>query len=255
VEELSKGTDRLAPWQRPDAKHLDATTVASWVDATATTPVGDWWTRVMCRTWGGLGSFEASDASMLHLAWSQSNSPQEELPDAFLFDGGAAQVVELLAKQLSPGTVKLRSPVAVLRHSTHSVSAVTYRGEHYSADAVVIAMPPHLTGRIRYEPPLPAGRDALVQRVPMGALIKVLVTYKTPFWRDTGLSGIAMGNLQVLETVADSTNPRPGWVLRAATRTVSALVLGYLFPALFALVKAACGQLTGQRGGEQTVVL
>jgi len=44
----------------------------------------------------------------------------------------------------------------------------------------------------------------------MGALIKVLVVYDTPWWRERGLSGNAIGKLDAVELVADSTNPKPG---------------------------------------------
>lgn len=71
-------------------------------------------------------------------------------------------------------------------------------------------MPPHLTGRIHYSPPLPAARDQLTQRSPMGAIIKALVIYDTPWWRKKDLSGNAIGNLDAIELVADSTNPKPG---------------------------------------------
>ena len=43
--------------------------------------------------------------------------------------------------------------------------------------------------RIRFEPLLPAARDGLHQRMPMGAIIKAIVAYKAPFWRAKGFSG------------------------------------------------------------------
>lgn len=52
-----------------------------------------------------------------------------------------------------------------------------------------MALPPTLTGRLRYEPPLPARRDSLTQQVPMGWVIKVQAAYPTPFWRHDGLNG------------------------------------------------------------------
>jgi monoamine oxidase len=44
----------------------------------------------------------------------------------------------------------------------------------------------------------------------MGAIIKALVVYDTPWWRSQDLSGYAIGNLEAVELVADSTNPRAG---------------------------------------------
>ena len=47
-------------------------------------------------------------------------------------------------------------------------------------------MAPTLAGRIDYDPPLPAPRDQLTQRVPQGSVIKYEAVYPTPFWRAAG---------------------------------------------------------------------
>jgi monoamine oxidase len=52
------------------------------------------------------------------------------------------------------------------------------------AKAAIVAMPPHLAGRIQYEPPMPPLRDQLTQRMFMGNIIKVIAIYDTPFWRN-----------------------------------------------------------------------
>ena len=61
-----------------------------------------------------------------------------------------------------------------------------------SAKQVIVAIPPALAGRIDYEPILPFPRAQLTQRYGQGALTKVGAVYKTPFWRDAGLSGSAV---------------------------------------------------------------
>lgn len=52
-------------------------------------------------------------------------------------------------------------------------------------------MPPPLAGRIHYQPLLPAAREQLTQRVPMGAVWKCYAVYDRPFWRERGLNGLA----------------------------------------------------------------
>ena len=209
IEALAAQVDPAAPWAHPDARELDTTTIATWLKANAATPLARWWVDVVARNWGGNGAFESGSASMLHLAWAQRVSPQRELPEAFLFDGGAGQFPQALAASLARGTVRLGEPALFIRHSASSVTVTTQKGV-YRAKAVIVAMPPHLAGRIHYTPPLPAARDQLTQRTPMGALIKVLLVYDTPWWREMDLSGFAIGNLDAIELVADSTNPRPG---------------------------------------------
>jgi monoamine oxidase len=71
-------------------------------------------------------------------------------------------------------------------------------------------MPPHLAGRIAYDPPMPPLRAQLTQRVPMGCCAKVLVAYDHPFWREQGLAGLAIGNGPWIELCADSSDPETG---------------------------------------------
>jgi monoamine oxidase len=52
-----------------------------------------------------------------------------------------------------------------------------------------VAIPPHLAGKIDYEPGLSAMRTQLTQRIPIGSLIKTIAVYDTAFWRAQGLNG------------------------------------------------------------------
>jgi monoamine oxidase len=209
IEALAKSIDPAAPWTHPDARVLDTMTITTWLERNAGTPMAAWWADVVARNWGGNGAFESGSASMLHFAWAQRVSPQSETPEALLFDGGAGQFPARLAADLPQGSVRTGEPAFYIEHSASSVAVTTPKGV-YKCRAVIVAMPPHLTGRIHYEPPLPAARDQLTQRAPMGAIIKALVVYDTPWWRSKGLSGNAIGKLDAVELVADSTNPRRG---------------------------------------------
>jgi monoamine oxidase len=144
-------------------------------------------------------------ASMLHLSWSQRVSPQNETPERYLFDGGAAQLPLKLAEQVGGRNVRLNEPVHRIARSASGVVVSTAK-RRYRAKAAVVAMPPHLTARIQHDPPLPAARDQLTQRAPMGAIIKAFAVYARPWWKDLDLSGLAIGNLDAIELVADSTN-------------------------------------------------
>ncbi len=43
--------------------------------------------------------------------------------------------------------------------------------------------------RINFTPKLPFNKEHLLRHMPVGHLIKFIVTYATPFWRENGLSG------------------------------------------------------------------
>jgi monoamine oxidase len=83
------------------------------------------------------------------------------------------------------------------------------------AKQAIVAVPPTLAGRIRYDPPLPALRDQLTQRVPMGSVIKCEAVYDKPFWRDAGLTGQAVSDASPVRITFDNTPPdgSPGVLL------------------------------------------
>ena len=70
-------------------------------------------------------------------------------------------------------------------------------------------------GRIVYDPPLPARRDQLTQRMPQGTVIKTMAIYERPFWREMGLSGQATSEAGPTRVVFDNSPPdgSPGVLL------------------------------------------
>ena len=100
------------------------------------------------------------------------------------------------------------------------VSRVEWTGDRVvvagvSAQAAVIAIPPVLAGRIDYAPALPALRDQLTQRTPMGAVIKCHAVYDEPFWRRDGLTGQAGSDAGPAKVIFDNSPPdgSPGVLL------------------------------------------
>ncbi len=68
-------------------------------------------------------------------------------------------------------------------------------------------MAPPLAGRISYDPPMPAERDQLTQRMPMGSILKIIAIYERPFWRLDGLSGEAVRLDGPVPAVFDISHP------------------------------------------------
>jgi len=125
-----------------------------------------------------------------------------------LIHGGAGQIPIKIAEELGE-RVHLGEPALSIEQDEHFVKVKTPK-EKYFSKFVIVAMPPHLAGKITYNPPLPALRNQLTQRVPMGSLAKLLISYQMPFWRNQGLSGIGIGNCQWIELCADSSDPTTG---------------------------------------------
>ncbi|PVH71903.1 amine oxidase [Cadophora sp. DSE1049] len=218
LDTMAQGLDVTAPWKHHDAAVWDQMTLASWLDKSIPHPDGR---AVMDLTARSLLSAEPSDVSLLqaltYIARAGSENTQGTLQRLISveggsqenrFTGGPQRIARGLADRLGEA-VKLNSPVRTITrvHDVYHVSGetVSVRGR-----SVVLALSPPLAGRITYNPPLPASRDLLTQKMPMGSLGKVIAIYKTPFWRDEGLSGEAIGLHGVsVQTTFDS-SPEDG---------------------------------------------
>ena len=189
-------------------QRLDSDTFARWIDENTQTDFGRWYFAYMARAVGFMGPAEPNQVSLLHVLWGQKCAPQSEHPDAELIHGGAGQVPEKIAAELED-QIRLNEPVLCIHHHQTGVEIETAYNR-FAARFTIVATPPHLAGRIRYDPPLPPLRQQLTQRIPMGCLMKILISYETPFWREKGLAGMGIGNRSCFELCADSSDPESG---------------------------------------------
>jgi monoamine oxidase len=223
IDRLSERIPREHPWFAPDAQHLDSMTLEDFkrrsVRTSGARAVVDLLARLLLgaepreisllfflahvRAGGGLSSLLARSDSIRELA----------------FVGGAQQLCDRLCRHLN-GEVHLGDPVVTLEQDDAGVIVRTERSEARVRYAV-IALSPALAGRIRYSPPLPAARDALSQQMPLGAGTKAVAVFERPWWREQGLSGLALADRGPVQLVVDESPAN------ASHGVLSALVTGY----------------------------
>lgn len=107
---------------------------------------------------------------------------------------GAGQLIEALAADLPPGTVRLGVALHALRDRGAFIELLPATGHPVRARQVVLALPPRLVAQhLQFNPPLPvAVQDALAATPTwMAAQAKAVTTFDTPFWRAAGHSGNA----------------------------------------------------------------
>jgi monoamine oxidase len=121
------------------------------------------------------------------------------------FAGGAQQLCERMAAELGDSVV-LGAFVSEVAWDQDRV-AVAAGGERISARRALITLAPTLAGRIRYQPGLPADRDHLTQRLPMGWIIKVHCVYPARFWAEGGLAGKVVSDDGAVRASADNSPP------------------------------------------------
>jgi L-amino acid dehydrogenase len=209
IDLLSARVPVQAPWRAPHADRQDSESLATWLDRNTTTGFGRFVITQQALI-GGTGAFEPADVSFLHVLFANAAAPQAQNPETDLFYGGAGQIPPLLASELGHRVV-LGCPVRAVEHDASGVEMITDGGS-YRARFGIVAMPPSCAAQISFVPAMPAQRLQLVQRTPMGSLIRVFGVYRTAFWRQAGLSGTATGDLPTVQFVADSSPPsgRPG---------------------------------------------
>ena len=180
-----------APWNAPNAKLWDGMTLETWIERNVYTKAAREFARLVPR---GAWAVEARQVSYLwFLDALRSNHGLEYLmavKDGMLdakFKGGMQQIAQRLADALGDRLV-LGAPANRIAQDSEGVRVATPKGE-FAARFVIVTAPPAAAARIAYEPHLPSLRDGLNQRMPAGSIMKIIVVYAQPFWREDGFSG------------------------------------------------------------------
>jgi monoamine oxidase len=203
------------PWRAARAQAWDSQTVATWLRRHVRTRAARDMLALAVRA---VFAAEPADLSLLHfLAYSHAGG----LLDRVLNVRGGAQESrlvggsQLLALRLADAlgeAVKLAAPVRqVIQDGPNGDAGVTVEADGASVRArhIVVSIPPTLAGHIDYRPALPASRDQLTQRLPMGSVIKCMAVYDEPFWRREGLTGQATSDEGPAQLTFDN-SPPPG---------------------------------------------
>jgi monoamine oxidase len=196
-----------APWRAPKAPEWDSQTLETWIVQNVRTPAAREFARLVPR---GAWAAEARQVSYLwFLDALRSSHGLDYLMNVkggaldSKFRGGMQQIPQRMAEALGERVV-VGAPVCRIVQDSDEVRVATDKGD-FTARFVIVAVPPGPAARIEFEPHLPALRDGLQQRMAMGAMVKCIVAYERPFWREKGFSGQVATDDDVLGIVMDDT--------------------------------------------------
>jgi monoamine oxidase len=230
LDRMAREVPLEEPWMAPRAADWDGQTFATWVGRNTRTEGAR---RLFELATEAVWAAEPGDVSLLHvLFYTHSGGGFNTLvgtgggAQQDRFHGGSQRLALLMAEELGAERVRLGAPVRRIEHgeagvTVHAADFCHPEGDKSQKELVVrarraiVAIPPTLAGRIAYDPPLPAGRDQLTQRMPQGTVIKTMAIYERPFWREEGLSGQAASDAGPARVVFDNSPPdgSPGVLL------------------------------------------
>ncbi|MHA6642548.1 flavin monoamine oxidase family protein [Mesorhizobium sp. A623] len=101
-------------------------------------------------------------------------------------------LAEAMAGELE-GRVRLGRPVTHIVHGPDGVRVMT-QNEEIEARTVLVAVPPMAASSIAFSPKLPKPLAHALSVWRSGTVIKILVRYSKPLWRERGLSGMVVWN-------------------------------------------------------------
>lgn len=215
LDRMARRVPLDAPWRAPAARAWDGQTAETWISrACLTAGAKDLFRLGVEAVWAA----DAADVSLLHLLFythsaggfdaligTEGGAQQDRIV------GGSQELALRLAARLGEGVVRCSAPVRRIAGDVVEADGISVR-----CDAVIVAIPPTLAGRIDYDPPLPGLRDQLTQRMAQGSVVKCMAAYDEPFWREDGLSGQATSITGPVKVVFDNTpfgDGRPGVLL------------------------------------------
>lgn len=211
INKAANSIDPAVPWQAANAERWDRMTVEQWLQETIYTRGGRRLMEILTRA---IYTCEPDEISLLYfLTYVAAAGKIETLAEVHgdgaqqsRVRGGAFQMAVRLADQLPADTVTLNAPVHAVEQGESGV-VIRHASGDLCADRVIVALAPALAAGIHFGPSLPAARLQLHGRMPMGSVIKALVAYERPFWRDRGLSGEVVSDVGPFGPVLDATPP------------------------------------------------
>jgi len=206
MESLVKELPQQEIWKSPLAKEIDTYTLDAWIQSNLFTKEG----RDFFRLFAEVMCVEPYEPSALDFLWCLKTSggfQQVVTAEEEWFSEGA-QTLALKMADAMKENIYVSTPVKKIEYSKNGALVFSEK-QAWKTKKVIVAVPPNISDRIEYNPPLPAGRDVMTQKIGQSSVIKMVLVYEKPFWRKEGLNGLAQCDRGLVRSVADS-SPNDG---------------------------------------------
>ncbi len=182
LTQLAREVDPAAPWNHSFAGALDMRHMWGWVEERQVSRLGRHFFRVLLAADAGMSTKKQSLLGTLAMVAGGGHEAFWTSSESYRCSGGNARLARALAGAIGSERITTSSPVVRIRWSETSAEVETDRGA-FTADRVVLAVPPTIWPKIVFDPPLPGGIAPQ-----LGHTIKELVTLERPVWLETRTS-------------------------------------------------------------------
>lgn len=242
LDKMARTLDISAPWRHPKAQLWDSMTLGAYLYKTVHRKNA---LKILTTGLETVLACRPSEVSLLHTLFYiksgkdintllniQNGAQQDRIK------GGMQQIAEHMAHEFQDA-VHLGEAVKKVSQNELNCTVITDQNEYHSKK-VIIAIPPTLAGQLTYEPQLSVKKRQLLQKLPMGIVVKCYAIYKKAFWRDKGFSG---------EVVTDSHAPYQTIFDNSAADSDYGVLMG------FALAARATNLMAVSQGERRTLMI
>jgi len=206
LERMARKIPLGDPMAAERAAEYDALSIGEWIGRNVRTQAARTMLKIAIHA---IFAAELSSISLLYfLHYTHAGGSFTRLAEVregaqtYRLVGGAQQLADRLAQGLGD-ELRLGSAVTSIEDSSEGIVVHVDETPAVRAKYVILALPPALIGRIKVTPAFAQSRQHLDASMPMGSVIKCVIAYERPFWREGGLSGEAVSNGAPLRMVFD----------------------------------------------------
>ncbi|WFP77871.1 flavin monoamine oxidase family protein [Mesorhizobium sp. WSM4906] len=171
----------------PDDPSIAGLTVATWLERQKDTADAKAAFRSMIE---GLWCLALDKVPLWYLIDNDRRITNEVFELQYFLRDTLQSLADDLAGDLGD-RLRLGEPATRIEHGQQGVRVVSARGV-IEARKALIALPPATAAKLEFAPALPAELAKALGVWESGAVIKILVRYARPFWRERGLRGMVM---------------------------------------------------------------
>jgi monoamine oxidase len=183
------------PWDSPNAKALDLMTIPDKVMSVDAPAIAKKAILADFVSETGVPSDRQSYLALLAAVKGGSMEKYWTETEVYHCKGGNQQLAQKLAAVIVAERIHLSTPVSEVKIGADRVEIVCADGGLFTADDVILAVPPSVWDNIAFDPPLPE-----LLRPQMGHNVKYLISLKNRFWLSDNLSPESLSNSDVQAT-------------------------------------------------------